>query len=170
MPKPDPETLADADAAGFFPQVIEFIPRTEEDMKSAKRQPLQKPINMLKERDLVNFKRTLPRLIQAHLDEDLTGKKSATVMFTSETVLRHVVPSLVNHNFSSYLTPIEWERVTEATRLFQQYERVSKLYRHIDPTDIQGYGMYEWYKDEQEFNEDRILQSSAALFHLKFNV
>jgi hypothetical protein len=170
VPKPDPETLADADAAGFFPQVIEFIPRTEEDMKSAKRQPLQKPINMLKERDLVNFKRTLPRLIQAHLDEDLTGKKSATVMFTSETVLRHVVPSLVNHNFSSYLTPIEWERVTEATRLFQQYERVSKLYRHIDPTDIQGYGMYEWYKDEQEFNEDRILQSSAALFHLKFNV
>ena len=170
VPKADPEALTDADVVGFYPKVIEFIPRTAKDTKDVKRQPLQQPINMLREKDLIHFKHTLPRLIQAHLDEDLTGKKSATVAFTSEITLRHVVPSLVDHNLSSYFSPSEWERVREATPLFHQYEQVYKRYRHIDPTDIQGYGMYEWYKDEQEFNEDRILYSSAALFHLQFNV
>ena len=170
MPKADPDALIDADAAGFYPDTIEFVPRADNDTEEVKRQPLQKPVNMLKEKDLLHFKHTLPRVIQAHLDEDLTGKKSATVMFTSENTLRHVVPSLVDHNFSTYFISTEWTTITAAIPLFRQYERISKLYRHIDPTDIQGYGMYEWYKDEQEFNEDRILQSSAALFHLRFNV
>jgi hypothetical protein len=121
---------------------------------------------MMTVKELDSFALKMPSHLTQALG-DLNGKPNPDVSFEAELVFRHVIAPVLE---SGFLTRADIRNLDKATPLVGIYQSIKRDYGTTDPSKIRGYAMYENFRDETDFNKERIRLSSAALFHLNFDV
>ena len=160
------EFISDYDA-NFFPASCDPLDQQYDKIDTIKNTKAG-PVKMLTTNDLKTFSQTLPAKVQRALTEDLTGKINSDVSFHGELVLRHVIPYLVKN--SDLYAPADWEQLNKATPLVRHFSSLQHKYENVATEKVRGYDMYKNFENEEEFHEERIRLSSAALFQLDFRV
>ena len=85
-----------------------------------------------------------------------------------EIVLRHVLPYVLLH--STFFTETDMNNLDQATPLPVMFLNLLRRYANINTAAIRGYDMYKDFKNEADYNQDRITLTSAALLQNGFNV
>ena len=114
--------------------------------------------------ELFNWSKTLPKRIQNTLSNS-TGKHNPRLLWSGEIVFRHCLPAVL---LNCYLTQEELENLSATTSLVGTFFEILRKYGDVDTTKIQGYDMYKNFRNETEFDEERIRLSTAALLHCVF--
>ena len=85
-----------------------------------------------------------------------------------EIVFRHVLPYVLLH--SAFSTEIDMNNLDQATPLPVMFLNLLRIYANIDTAAIRGYDMYKDFKNEVDYNQDRITLTCEALLQNGFNV
>lgn len=147
----------------------EFLPRDIPDKMDLETLPQKKEtVDRWRQGELDHWANTtLPPNIQQAL-ADSTGKRNPNTTFEGEIVFRHVLPCLLFN--SKWLSEIDMANLNAATPLVVLFLNLCRRYSMVDTSPIQGYDMYEGFKTETEFHQERIRLASAAVFQNRFNI
>ena len=110
--------------------------------------------------------RLAPPIQQALADS--TGKKNPNTTFEGEIVFRHVLPYLLLN--SALFTEAELTNLDAATPLVVIFLNLCRRYAKVDTTPVRGFDMYEGFKSETDFHQERIRLASAAVFQHGFSI
>ena len=73
-------------------------------------------------------------------------------------------------NNSDLYAPDDWNQFTQAALLVNRYISRQDKYKNVATDKVRGYDMYKDFQSEEDFHQERIHPSSAALFQLDFRV
>ena len=126
----------------------------------------EKPPKFSTENDLDSFADTLPESVKGPLDNK-HGKTHKNISFIGECRFRHIIPHLINSQFTDQESN---KNLDKASPLVRQYRNVVRDYEGTNTTDIRGYTMYKNSASETTLNDARIALSSAALINQGCNI
>ena len=140
------------------------------------------------------FAETLPESLKSELENN-NGKPHVNKSFTADVVFRHVLPFILEYTCRSaseitqrFFKEIKWNRMlptkmantilTEkdlanleiVMKTVKLYYKLRKKYATVDTSSARGYTTFTNFRNEKDFNEERVKLCSATLFQKGFNV
>ena len=119
-------------------------------------------------KDLEAWSKRLPQRIQ-HTLMDSTGKPNHNLQWTAEIDFRHCLPTFLLHG-ASFLSQQDLSNLEISTPIVGTLVKLVIKYGMANIDKVEGFDLYKNFKEETDFNEDRITKHTAVLMRTRFDV
>ena len=119
-------------------------------------------------KNLESWSKRLPQRIQ-HTLLNSTGKPNNKLQWTAEIVFRHCLPIVLLHG-AKFLNQEDLNNLDMSTPLVGTLVKLVNKYGMANIDKVEGFKLYKNFKDETDFDEERIKKHTAVLLQTRFDV